>query len=64
MGAEEEIKKIFEPFYRIEKDRSRATGGTGLGLSISKMITRLHDGEIKIKSQPGNGTTVSVMLPA
>ena len=58
-----EIPKIFERFYRISKDRSRATGGAGLGLSIAHWIIARHGGQIKVESTPQKGSTFSVILP-
>ncbi len=58
----EEIPKIFERFYRVSKDRSRATGGAGLGLSIAHWIIARHGGQIKVESTPQKGSTFSVTL--
>lgn len=59
----EEISFIFEPFYRVDKSRSKATGGYGLGLSLCKTIMDAHDGKIEVTSKPGEGTTVSLFFP-
>ncbi len=61
---EEERSFIFEPFYRVDKSRSKDTGGYGLGLSLCKTIMEAHNGKIEIASQPGEGTIVSLIFPA
>ncbi|MGB5749149.1 MAG: HAMP domain-containing sensor histidine kinase [Desulfobacterales bacterium] len=60
----EELSFIFEPFYRVDKSRSKDTGGYGLGLSLCKTIMDAHDGKIEVASEPGVGTTVSLFFPA
>ena len=64
-GIPEEIMgKVFEPFYRVDKARSRVLGGNGLGLPITKEIIEKHNGRITIKSKDGKGTCVTILLPA
>ncbi len=59
---EEEIAKIMEPFYMVDKSRARKQGGAGLGLSLCRKIIRLHGGEFHINSKPGKGTWMQVLL--
>ena len=59
---ENEQKRIFDRFYRVDKSHSRATGGTGLGLSIVKHGAILHNAEIKLKSEPGKGTKMELVF--
>jgi signal transduction histidine kinase len=60
---EDEIPRIFERFYRVDKARSRSTGGTGLGLAIVKHVIENHSGEVAVRSQLGVGSTVTLRLP-
>ena len=60
---EEELSFVFEPFYRIDKSRSKDTGGYGLGLSLCKTIMEAHGGKIEVQSTPQEGTTVSLYFP-
>ena len=61
--TEKEIERIFDPFYRADKEHSREMGSSGLGMSISKQIVDEHGGRIAVQSSPGETTVVSVMLP-
>lgn len=60
----ENLQRIFERFYRIDRGRTRKVGGTGLGLAIVKHLARLHGGEVLVSSTLGRGTTFSVELPS
>ncbi|MDG5471040.1 ATP-binding protein [Jeotgalibacillus sp. ET6] len=64
IGMEQnEIPRIFERFYRVDKARSRNSGGTGLGLAIVKHIVEVHHGDISVKSEPNKGTAFLITLP-
>jgi signal transduction histidine kinase len=58
-----EQARIFERFYRVNSDRSRATGGSGLGLAIAMAIAHAHQGTIQVQSQLGQGSTFTLKLP-
>ena len=61
--AEEDIQRIFQRFYRVDKGRSKRVGGTGLGLSIVKHIVNYYDGSIKVESKLGEGSKFTIHLP-
>ena len=62
-GIPEEFKeRVFEPFFRVDKSRSRELGGVGLGLALVREIVRVHDGSITVKSNPSGGTIFEVVL--
>ena len=62
-GIPEELKeRVFEPFFRVDKSRSRELGGVGLGLALVREIVRVHDGNITVKSNPPGGTIFEVVL--
>lgn len=60
---ENELDKIYQSFYRVDRGSSRRTSGTGLGLFLAKAIVDAHDGELWARSAPGTGTTFFVALP-
>ena len=62
--AAEHIPRLTERFYRVDRSRSRATGGTGLGLAIVKHVLLRHQAELDVTSEPGQGSTFTVLLPA
>jgi two-component system phosphate regulon sensor histidine kinase PhoR len=59
----EDLPRIFERFYRVDKGRSQELGGTGLGLSIVKHLVQAHGGKVWVDSQPGKGSTFYFTLP-
>jgi len=60
----EHIPRLTERFYRVDRSRSRATGGTGLGLAIVKHVLIRHQAALDVMSEPGSGSTFTVLLPA
>lgn len=63
-GIPEELKeRIFEPFFRLDKSRSRELGGVGLGLALVREIVRVHNGNILVKNNVNSGTTFEVIFP-
>ena len=62
-GIPEELRKrVFEPFFRVDKSRSRELGGVGLGLALVYEIVRVHDGNIVIRDNPSGGTVFEVIF--
>ncbi|WP_302149936.1 cell wall metabolism sensor histidine kinase WalK [uncultured Gemmiger sp.] len=59
----DQLARVTEPFYMVDKSRARRQGGSGLGLALCQRIAAAHDGTLKIESEPGKGTRVSVTLP-
>ena len=59
----EDLPRVFDRFYRVNKDRSQRTGGTGLGLSIAKAVLDAHGSNLKLESSLGKGTVVTFQLP-
>ena len=59
----EHQSRVFERFYRVDKSHSRASGGTGLGLAIVKHAAGVQGAEVRLESEPGKGTTVTVTFP-
>jgi signal transduction histidine kinase len=64
VGIPDDCKdRVFERFYRVDKARSRDTGGTGLGLAITRNVVLMHNGNIKLYSESGVGTTFTIKIP-
>jgi len=61
--SQEDQKKIFERFFKADRSHSRKYDGSGMGLAIVKQIVSLHQGDIRVESEPGRGTAVIVILP-
>lgn len=59
----DELSRVFEPFYRVDRSRTKATGGIGLGLSLAQRIIRSHGGALSLESAEGKGTIARVWLP-
>jgi signal transduction histidine kinase len=61
---EEELARVFQPFYRVEGSRSRETGGVGLGLAIAKSLIERHQGALTLSNRPSGGLRARIVLPA
>ena len=62
--AAEDLPRLAQPFEQVETKHARATQGTGLGLALTKSLIEMHNGRFEMTSEPGHGTTVTVLLPA
>ncbi|HLQ65107.1 MAG TPA: ATP-binding protein [bacterium] len=60
----EDLSRIFEPFYRVDPSRSRASGGTGMGLAVVKLLVEVHGGSVRAENRPAGGSRFVVQLPA
>jgi signal transduction histidine kinase len=60
---EQELSRVFDPFYRLEESRSRETGGVGLGLAIAQSIVQAHRGDLTLTNRPGGGLRACIKLP-
>jgi len=60
---EDELETVFEPFYRLERSRSRETGGTGLGLAIARSIAQAQGGDVRLRNRPDGGLEAILTLP-
>lgn len=61
--SEKDMERIFDPFFTVDKARTRANGGAGIGLAICAEIVKLHEGEIYVHSEIGKGTDFEIKLP-
>ena len=59
----EELPRVIEPFYMVDKSRSRKLGGSGLGLALANRIAKAHGARMVIESTPGSGTAIKVIFP-
>jgi len=61
---EDQLERVFAPFYRVESSRSRDTGGVGLGLAVARDVARAHGGDVVLANVPGGGLRATLSLPA
>jgi signal transduction histidine kinase len=61
---EEELERVFAPFYRVERSRNRATGGVGLGLTVARMVIQRQGGSIALANRAEGGLRQTVILPS
>ncbi|MFM8992149.1 MAG: sensor histidine kinase [Alphaproteobacteria bacterium] len=61
---EDQLEKVFAPFYRVESSRSRDTGGVGLGLAVARDVARAPGGDVVLANVPGGGLRATLSLPA
>lgn len=61
--SEEQLERLFDPFYRAEGSRNRATGGTGLGLGIARQLVAAHGGSLTLENRPEGGLRATITLP-
>ncbi len=61
--ASEQLDRVFEPFYRVDRSRDRRAGAYGLGFYLVKKIVTAHDGTVLIESEVGKGTLVTIRIP-
>jgi two-component system cell cycle sensor histidine kinase PleC len=61
--SKEDLSRLAQPFEQVESQHSKTTQGTGLGLALTKSLIELHEGALEMDSTPGEGTTVSFVLP-
>ncbi|MBS0274106.1 MAG: hypothetical protein JSR55_06825, partial [Proteobacteria bacterium] len=62
--AEADVAKVFEIFRQVDSRLARQHNGSGLGLPLTKRLVELHDGRLVLKSIPGNGTVMTIFMPA
>ena len=61
--AEQNLERVFDPFWQVEQRSTRRAGGTGLGLSVSRSLARLLGGDVIVESELGKGSTFTAIVP-